>query len=333
MRASDLETYLNRARQSGVMDPFWLISGNDDFLAVETTDQIRQCARELGYLDRQVLDMNGRTDWSMLTMAAADIGIFDDKKILEVRIPNGKPGTQGAKVLAAYVEKPTEGVVTLFTMPAPDWAGQKAVWWKTLQQKSTVVDCDTIERAQLPAWLKARLARHRQTASAATLDFFADLTEGNLFAAAQEVEKLSLLYPEGELTEAMIKESVANSSRFDFDTLFESIHAGNAERAARIIDGLEAQSEALPFLLSMLTMDIRYLLKLRSGFDRGMNRVQGVFSTPSMTRAARRLSVKKLANALVVCSWIDRLAKGLPVENRDSDPWLELKSLVIFLAR
>lgn len=333
MRASDLEGYLKRARQSGELDPFWLISGSDDFLAVESTDMIRQCARKMGYLDRQVLDMGARADWSALTMAAADIGIFDDKKILEVRVQNGKPGTQGAKVITSFLERPTEGVVTLFTMPAPEWAAQKAVWWKTLQQKSTVVDCNTVERSQLPAWLKARLARHGQTASPATLEFFADLTEGNLFAAAQEVEKLSLLYPEGELTEEAIRESVSNSSRFDFDTLFESIHSGNAERAARIIDGLEAQSEALPFLLSMLTMDIRSMLKLRTGFDQGMSRVQGVFSTPSMARAARRLSVKKLANALVVCSWIDRLAKGLPVENRDSDPWLELKSLVIFLAR
>ncbi|EJX05219.1 hypothetical protein EVA_06675 [gut metagenome] len=82
----------------------------------------------------------------------------------------------------------------------------------------------------------------------------------------------------------------------------------------------------------MLTMNIRSLLKLRTGFDRGMTRVPGVFATPSMSRAARRLNVKKLANALLVCSWIDRLSKGLPVENRDSDPWLELKSLVIFLA-
>lgn len=332
MRASDLEGYLNRARQTGTFDPFWLVSGSDDFLAVESTDQIRKCARDLGYLDRQVLDMTGRTDWSLLTMAAADIGIFDDKKIIEVRIPNGKPGTQGAKAIAAYLEKPTEGVVTLFTMPAPDWAGQKAVWWKTLQQKSTVVDCNTIERPQLPGWLKSRLARHGQTASSQTLEFFADLTEGNLFAAAQEVEKLSLLYPEGELSEDQIRDSVSNSSRFDFDTLFESIHTGNAQRASRIIDGLEAQAEALPFLLSMLTMDIRSLLKLRSGFDQGMNRVQGVFATPSMTRAARRLSVKKLSNALIVCNWIDRIAKGLPVDNRDSDPWLELKSLVIFLA-
>ena len=333
MKASDLETYLRRMRENGRMDPLWLISGNDAFLAVETTDLIRQCAREMGYLDRQVLDMDGRTDWSMLTMAAADIGIFDDKKILEVRIPGGKPGTQGAKVLSDYVEKPTDGVVTLITMPTPDWAGQKAAWWQSLKRQATAVDCNTIERPQLPGWLKNRLARHGQSASADTLEFFADLTEGNLFAAAQEVEKLSLLYPKGELSKEDIRNSVSNSSRFDFDTLFESIHAGNAQRACRIIDGLEAQSEALPYLLTMLTMDIRSLLKLRTGFDQGMNRVPGVFATPAMSRAAKRLSVKKLANALLVCSWIDRLTKGLPVDNRDSNPWLELKSLVIFLAQ
>lgn len=333
MKAADLEGYLARQARSAGPDPFWLITGTDEFLAVEAGDAVRRAVRAMGYGDRQVLDMSGNSDWSRLTMAAADIGMFDDQKIVEVRLPGGKPGVQGAAAISAYLERPVDGVVTLFAVPTPDWSAAKAAWWQALMKKCTVVDCSAVERRQLPQWLSRRMARHGQSASAETLEFFADLIEGNLFAAAQEIEKLSLLFPKGELSREQIQSSVANSSRFELDTLFESMKMGEAERIVRIIDGLEAQNEALPYLLVMLTQEIRSILKLRSGYDLGMSRVPGVFATPSLQRAARRLSVKKLTNALLVCADIDRLAKGLPVPKRDSDPWIELKSVVLFLAR
>ena len=165
-----------------------------------------------------------------------------------------------------------------------------------------------------------------------TLNYFADMMEVNLFAAAQEIEKLSLLHPKGEITSEQLRQAVSSNARFDFDTLFESMRLGQADRIVRIIDGLEAQAEALPFLLAMLTAEIRSLIKLRTGYDNGQSRVTGVFATPSLQKAARRLTVKKLCGALSVCADIDRLVKGLPVPKRDSDPWIELKSVVLFLA-
>ena len=332
MKADQLEEYLARCAKENRMDPFWLISGTDDFLAVEAGDAVRATARQLGYTDRQVLELTASGDWSRLTMAAADMGMFDDRKIVEVRIPTGKVGKNGAPTILQYLDHPIDGVITVFTMPTPEWQTQKEAWWTTLSRKATHIDCTAIERSQLPQWLKARLARHGMSASPETLEAFADMTEGNLFAAAQEVEKLSLLYPKATLTTEQLRTAVANSARFEFDTLFESMKLGQAERIVRIIDGLEAQSEALPFLLAMLTAEIRSLIKLRSGYDQGMSRIPGVFATPSSQRAARRLTVKKLCAALSVCADIDRLAKGLPVPKRDSDPWIELKSVVLFLA-
>ena len=286
----------------------------------------------MGYTDRQVLDMNASADWSRLTMAAADIGMFDDRKIVDVRLSTGNPGKNGAPAIVKYLDNPIDGVVTLITMPAPDWTVTKEAWWGALQRKATVVDCSPVERAQLPAWLKARLARHELVMSPETLDYFADMMEGNLFAAAQEIEKLSLLHPKGEITSEQLRQAVSSNARFDFDTLFESMRLGQADRIVRIIDGLEAQAEALPFLLAMLTAEIRSLIKLRTGYDNGQSRVTGVFATPSLQKAARRLTVKKLCGALSVCADIDRLVKGLSVPKRDSDPWIELKSVVLFLA-
>ena len=332
MKADQLQGYLARSARDGRLDPFWLLTGSDDFLAVEAGDAIRAEARRQGYTDRQVLDMNASADWSRLAMAAADIGMFDDRKIVDVRLPTGNPGKNGAPAIVKYLERPIEGIVTLLTMPSPDWTVKKEAWWEALQRKATVVDCSPVERSQLPAWLKERLARHGLVMSHETLDYFADMMEGNLFAAAQEVEKLSLLYPKGEITSEQLRQAVSSNARFDFDTLFESMRLGQADRIVRIIDGLEAQAEALPFLLAMLTAEIRSLIKLRTGFDNGQSHVKGVFATPSLKQAARRLTVKKLCGALAVCADIDRLVKGLPVPKRDSNPWIELKSVVLFLA-
>ena len=218
-------------------------------------------------------------------------------------------------------------------MPTPDWSSAKAAWWTELKKQSTVVECNTPERRNLPAWLGARLARHGQSASPDTLEAFSDLVEGNLFAAHQEVEKLALLYPARELTKEEVESAVLNASHFETAALLSAICTGEPARAARIVDALEAQAEPLVPILTFLSMQIRTLIKLRSGYDRRITYVKGVFPTPELQRGAKRLSVKRLSAALDVCADIDRLIKGLPVRDRDSDPWVELKSVALFLAR
>ena len=296
--------------------PFWLVTGSEDLLMLESADLLRRRARELGYTDRQVLELSASADWSQLPDAAASIGMFDDKKFLEVRLPSGRPGIKGNKALPEFVERPVDGVVTLFTMPRPDWQGQKAARW---QARGTAA---------------GRMRANGQTAARDVLEAFADLVEGNLLAAKQEVGKLSLLFPQGELTLEQIEASVGNCSRYTTEALVESFCTASADRTARIVDGLEAQGEPLPFLLAILTNQIRSLIKLRASFETSGNLyVKGVFATNAMKAAARRIPLKRLAAALDVCADIDRLSKGLSVRERDGDPWIELKSVCLFLAR
>lgn len=319
--------------KSSELAPFLLVTGSEELLMIESGDLIRRRARELGFTDRQVLEMAGNADWSQLPDAAASIGMFDERKLLEVRLPGGKPGVKGAKAIIEFLSSPVEGVVTVFTLPRPDWQGVKASWWKELAQKCTVVDCDPIERRDLPAWLAARLAQNGQSAPREALEAFADLVEGNLLAAKQEIGKLSLLHPPRALTLEEIQSAVGNCSRYSVESLVESVCLGNPERAARIVDGLEAQGEVFPLLLMVFTTQLRNLIKQRTGQDQGVSFVKGVFATPAIKAGARRLTVHKLAAALCVCADIDRITKGLSVTDRDSDPWVELKSVCLFLAR
>ena len=144
MKADQLQGYLARSAKDGRLAPFWLLTGLVVFLAVEAGDAIRAEARRQGYTDRQVLDMNASADWSRLPMAAADIGMFDARKIVDVRLSTGNPGKNGAPAIVKYLDNPIDGVVTLITMPAPDWTVTKEAWWGALQRKATVVDCSPV---------------------------------------------------------------------------------------------------------------------------------------------------------------------------------------------
>lgn len=326
--ASALADYLD---QTPTLAPFWLVTGAEELLKLESADLLRARARALGYCDRQVLEMSASSDWSQLMDSAASIGMFAEQKLLEVRLA-GKPGVRGAPALERFVQTPFEGVVTVFTAPKPDWQGEKAGWWQALVRASTVIDCSPVPREQLPRWLAQRLSKNGQHASQDALERFADLVEGNLLAAKQEVAKLSLLFPAGEITAENIDACVSNSSRYGTDALIRSTLLGEADRVARIVDGLEAQAEPFPLILMMLTMQLRSVIRLRATYDRRENFARGVFRTPELDRAARRLKPQRVAAALAVCADIDRISKGIPVPGRDSNPWIELKSVCLFLA-
>lgn len=328
---NELPTALARAK--GDLSPFWLIHGEEPLLMLESADLIRHRARELAYDDRQVLELAGNSDWSQLMDSAAAVGMFAPRKLLEVRLPTGKPGVTGAKVIQRFLEMPMEGVVTVFSMPTPDWTASKAAWWQAMTKACTVIECKPVPREVLPRWLSERLAQNGQSAGRDALEAFADLVEGNLLAAKQEVAKIALLYPQGEVTREEIEACVGNSSRYGTDALLKAMWLGDPARAARIVDGLEAQEEPFPLVLMMITTQLRNLIKLSAAYARGESYTKGVFATNEMKRAARRIPAKRLESSLAVLADIDRLAKGLPVPKRDSDPWIELKSVCLFLAR
>ena len=333
MATTDPRRFCEQCKKSGALPAFVLVTGNDDFLLIEASDEIRQCARDLGYLDREVFEMNGNSDWSQVTMSAADVGMFADQKVVDVRIPGGKIGRKGPDGLQKLLSQPYDGVCVLFTVPTPDWATAKAAWWQNLQKSTEVITCNTPPRQALGRWLAERLQRQGQSASPEALEYLADQVEGNLFAANQEIQKLALLFEPRELTLEEIAKTVTDSSHYEIDALIEGIEQAQPERVLKIIEGLEAQEAPLVLLLSLLTREIRDLIKLQSASAKGQSFVKGVFATPGKRQAARRLSATKLKNALLVCADLDKQVKGLPVSDRDDDPWMELKSIALFLAR
>ena len=207
--------------------------------------------------------------WDQLALAGCNISLFCGNNLIDLPIPNGKPGRDGGEALQRHAEQPLDGVVTLVTLPQVDWQAKKAAWFVALTNAGVAVELNAPPLRQLPDWIAARLARQKQSALPEALEFIAAHVEGNLLAAHQEIQKLGLLYPEGQLTLAQVEEAVLDVARFDVDKLRAALLAGDGPRCARLLDGLRAEDTAPPLVLWALTQEARTLAQLRAQLDQG----------------------------------------------------------------
>lgn len=320
--------------------PLYVITSDEHLLALEAADKIRKTARAQGLTEREVLVVERSFKWGALLAANQSQSLFGDRKLIELRIPTGKPGKDGGQALQDYVKALSPDNVTLIALPKLDWATQKAAWVGALQQAGVYIDIPLVERTQLPAWIGQRLAAQRQSADRQSIDFIADRVEGNLLAAHQEIQKLALLHPEGKLSFEQIHDAVLNVARYDVFKLNEAMLAGDTARLVRMIEGLKGEGEALPLVLWAMAEEIRTLLKLKSGMTQGRPvgallkeyRIWGPRER-LMEPALRRLKLSTLQQALQEASQIDKMVKGLRAKAFAGDPWDALLQLGLKVAR
>ena len=340
VRNDALAGVLARAQRTGSLPPIFVVASNEALLSLEAQDAIRSTARGLGYSERDVLNADARFDWSKLAESAQALSLFAEKKIVELRLPGGKPGVGGAKALEAHALNAIDGVTTIVSLPRLERRDRQARWVEALERAGVMVDIDTIERAQLPQWISQRLAKQNQSAGRDALDFVADKVEGNLLAAHQEVCKLALLYPAGQLTLEQVTDSVLNVARYDVFQLPIAMLGGDAARVCKTMAGLEAEGEAIPLVLWVITEELRTLLLVKAHVDAGRpfsvaareNRLWGPRER-LFERALARVSSNALEAALLRSAEIDRIAKGLLAPRTDCNVWLELTELALSVVR
>ena len=314
----------------------YTVFGDEPLLAIEAADRIRAAARERGYAEREVLIAEQHFDWSRLSASGAAQSLFASLRLLELRIPNGKPGVEGAKALQAYCANLPPDTVTLIELPEVDWRGRKAGWFGALEGAGVMVEAAAVRRERLPAWLAGRLKMQGQQADNATLEFIAGKVEGNLLAAFQEVQKLALLFPPGELAFAAVKDAVLDVARFDVFDLGEVVLAGDAARLARTLDGLAGEGAAPPLVLWAMTEEIRAAGRVLAAMAGGRPLAQAlralrIFGPRERVLQAHagRCSGRQVEAALAHAARIDRMIKGLA----KGDVWDELLQLGLRFAR
>lgn len=329
LRAEQLEAQLAKA-----LAPVYAVHGNEPLLALEAADLVRAAARARGFAERQVLEPGRAFDWSEFQHAAASRSLFGDKKLIELRLASGRPAANAAAAIAAYCARPSPDATLLLTMPRPDAPGWwKSDWFAALERAGVVVEVQPVARAQLPQWIAQRLARQKQHAGRDVLEFLADRVEGNLLAAHQEVQKLGLLAPEGELSLEAVQDAVANVARYDPYAAAAALLGADTARYARVIDGLRSEGEQPNFVLYVLSSAL-FVLR---GASRG-EPLEALFSQHrlydkplqgALRAAAKRHARAALDGALRHAAAIDRAIKGVG----PGEPWEEFLKLGLILAR
>jgi len=306
--------------------PLYVVHGPEALLALEAADRIRECARRDGAAEREIFFAEPGADWNRFGASAANLSLFASRRLMELRIPTGKPGADGGRAIEAYCARLPDDAVTLVSLPELDWQQQKTKWFEALERAGVLVEARAVTRDELPEWLAGRLARQGQKAGIETLEWLADRVEGNLLAARQEVEKLALLLPEGEISLAAIRDAVTDVSRFERDTLIDAIHAGDGARIARVVESLEAEGEPLPLLLWTLTEELRFMMALAA--NQRPRRFLPPERMAALQKTAKRHDAGSFDRELLRAHRIDRMIKGVETGNA----WDSVVDLALGLA-
>lgn len=308
----------------------YTLYGDEPLLLSEAADLIRSTARQQGYTDREIFSVDHRFNWSDLQFAVNSLSLFSNRRIIDIRIPSGKPGREGSKAMEVYCQALPPDIITLITLPKIDKQSQATKWFKALENTGLVVAIYPIERSHLPKWIEQRLALQHQTTDADTLQFLADSVEGNLLAAHQEIQKLALLYPNGILSFDQVKNAVLDVARYDVYKLAEAMIAADTTRYSRILDELKGEGTAPPLILAVLAEQIRSLIRIHNGLNAGKSIAQLMKEARIwgnrqhiMMKAAKHTHLKSLKLAILHAAKIDRISKGVA----KGDIWDEILQL------
>lgn len=316
--------------------PLYVIFGDAPLLSIEAQDAIRAAARAAGYGERETFVAEQHFNWGELKNSAQSLSLFAQRRVIDLRVPSGKPGIEGGKALQEYAANMSSDVLTLISLPRLDWAAQKTQWFCALEERGVMIAADDIPLNQLPRWIAARLKRQEQFADEETLAFLSDRCEGNLLAAYQEIQKLALLFPAGQVSFEQVKDAVMDVARYDVFKLTEAMLAGNTARFARILDGLRAEGTAHVLVLWAISEDIRALCRILQVVQKGGNIGSAMRDLRmrrdkqgQMEKALSRLKLIHAERALQKAAQVDRVAKGL----LPGDVWDELLQLGMRCAR
>lgn len=318
------------------LKPLYVLTGDEPLSQRECLDAIRTAAKMQGFDERTSLTVERNFNWSQIQAYGQTSSLFSSRRLLEINIPSGKPGVEGGKALQILADKPILDTTVLVILPTLEREAKNSAWFTKLEKQAICLTFNEVEAAHLPQWIAGRLARQNQSVSQETLLFLAHQVEGNLLAANQEVQKLGLLYPEGELSDELVREAVLKVSRYDAFQLGDAILAGDPSRTVRILQGLQDEGEQAVAVMNPLMWVLRPLVRIKQAEARGENinnamtnaRIYGDRQS-LVKRAISRLSLRQLEAALQKLADIDRTAKGV----MQGDAWLEISRLCFGLAR
>ena len=318
---------------AGNLLPVYLLSGDEPLVMIECADAIRMCARDQGYLERQVFHMD-QSDWDEILVEARSMSLFSERRIFDIRAGD-KLGQEGSKALAELCEDLPEDTLVLVSCGKLDKKTLNTKWAKAVGNAGAIVQVWPVKPSQLPYWLSDRLRQAGIQANRQAVEVLAERVEGNLLAAKQEIEKLLLQLDDHQVDAQAMSVAVADSSRYDLFELIDRVLAGEVDTALRSLRGLREEGDEVLAILWIFARELRTLVMVQEGLNQGQS-METALQNAGVWRnrvklfrgAVRRLNPPRLAMLLRICRQIDMLAKG----QGQGDAWLEMENLVLMFA-
>lgn len=308
------------------------ISGDETLLVQETMDNVRQIAKQQGFTEREIHDVSGQFNWNILLESASSLSLFADKKLIDLRLHSPKLDNEAKNALQAFVDDPGEDNLLLISSNRIEKPTLSTKWFKAIESKGAVVQVWPVNAQQLPGWIAQRIKRAGLSADQDSIDIICQRVEGNLLAAAQEIDKLALLAGDRHLTREFVARAVADNSRFNVFALTDASLSGNTPKALKILNHLRAEGDDPLKILFFLTKEIRSLLRMQEKIRQGQN-INGVMQSERVWQnrmsivgtALRNHSVESLEKLLFRARNVDQSVKGL----MDLKPWDEITGMIL----
>ena len=332
MRVSTDELAARLSSNQSSLPALLLLNGNEALLIEEALDQARQVLKTLGFSERIKYQAEAGFDWNQITGAGQAMSLFAERRIIELRVPKSL-GTAGTKALSDYCEQPTSDDILIVQMPALDKRQRNAKWFKMVESTGWVVDGPEISAQQFPMWLKKRLQSRSLRVENGVIELMSAQLEGNVLAAAQEVDKLQVLAPDGAVTMKLVNDSLADQAQFDVYALADACLAGDLSRVMRIKQRLQSEGVEPVIVVWALVRDIRLLCALTAGIASGQQRAM-LFKQHRVWRnretivnaALQRLNTEQCYELLERAAHLDQSVKGQRYSDVGST-WFQIETL------
>ena len=312
--------------------PVYLVAGPEPLLVQESRDLIIHAAREHGFLERTVYETDGKFNWDIIGADSQEQSLFSHRKLVDIRLPGGKPGKSGGDFFCSWVQSPDPDQLLLVSCETWEAASRKSKWAAELGRAGVLVEIWAVRPHELPNWIQRRMGLAGLKPEPEAVRLLAGLVEGNLLAAQQEIEKLALLEPGAVITAESIQRSVANSTRFDAFRLGECLLNGQADESLRVADGLRRTGIAIQAVGAALTFQLGQLQALHRALQAGESETRAFsrlrifkLAQPSFRAALRRVSGAQIRKAFCSLALLDRQGKG----RAEGDPWQTLDLMVL----
>ena len=315
--------------------PIYIVSGDAPLLIQECSDQIKSSAKAAGFSEQQRFYIDNQFDWNALYQITQSLSLFGDKKLIELRMPKGKPNDAGKNFLMDFAQKPDSDNLILLITDKLDSASQRAAWFKALEKAGVWVQVWPVEADKLPQWIHQRMRQAGLTPNAAATQIIAEKVEGNLLAAAQEIEKLRLLHGEGPIDEGGVLSAITDSARYDIFQLVETALLGNTAKAIKILHDLKQEGQEATLILWAITRELRTLAGMAAKLEDGspINRIFQEYRIwdkrkPAIQASLKRLRHKQILQLIQRAQHADLAIKGLEKNN----PWLIFSEVILSIS-